>query len=90
MSTIVQQGLVSEPARYDHLALDARPGRIPSRTFPKMTPAMLANRVIGGGMSVMHQVGRNLKKEEHSTYNRLLSVLHDYHYVEAFSVYVDI
>ena len=52
-----------------------------------MTPAMLANRIIGGGMSVMHQVGRNLKKEEHSTYNRLLSVIHDYDYVEAFIQY---
>jgi len=38
-------------------------------------------------MSVMHQIGRNLKKEEHSTYNRLLSIVHDSAYVEAFAKY---
>lgn len=35
-------------------------------------------------MSVMHQIGRQLRKEEASTYNRLLSILHDADYVESF------
>lgn len=36
----------------------------------------------------MHQVSRNLKKEEHSVYNRLLSIEHDAQYVQSFRKYV--
>lgn len=52
-----------------------------------MTPAMLANSSIGGGNVIMHQMGRNFKKEEASIYSRLLSIVNDAHYVESFVTY---
>jgi hypothetical protein len=52
-----------------------------------MTPAMLSNQLIGNGMSAIHQIGRHLKREEQSAYNRLLSVQRDAQYVQSFRRY---